>query len=179
MTTLFLAVSLIIALISGMQEKEFVNKFISGASELVGVALIIGVARGINLILDKGLISDTILYAASKLVEGMNPVVFVIVILIIFIVLGFFIPSSSGLAVLSMPIIAPLADSVGLSRDIIVSAYQYGQGLIAFITPTGLILATLGLVDVTYDKWLKFVIRLMGYIGGFAIIMLLIQAFVR
>ncbi|SEF61131.1 Uncharacterized membrane protein YfcC, ion transporter superfamily [Caloramator fervidus] len=179
MTTLFLAVSLIIGFLSRMKEKDFVNRFISGAADLVGVALIIGVARGINLILDNGLISDTILYYASKLVEGMNPVVFIIVILLIFIVLGFFIPSSSGLAVLSMPIIAPLADSVGLPRDIIVSAYQYGQGLIAFITPTGLILATLGLVDVTYDKWLKFIMPLMGYIGAFSIIMLLIQAFVR
>jgi uncharacterized ion transporter superfamily protein YfcC len=96
--------------------------------------------------------------------------------MLVYTVLGFFIPSSSGLAVLSMPIMAPLADTVGLSRDIIVSAYQYGQGLMAFITPTGLILATLSMVDVTYDRWLKFIMPLMGIIGVFAAIMLVLQA---
>jgi len=105
----------------------------------------------------------------------MNGNIFIVLMLLIFIVLGFFIPSSSGLAVLSIPIMAPLADSVGLSRDVIISAYVYGLGLISFITPTGLILATLEMVDVTYDKWLKFIMPLMGYIAAFSAIMLLIQ----
>lgn len=175
MTALFLVVGIIIGVISGMGEKAFVDKFIQGSSELVGVALTIGVARAINLVMENGLISDTILHASSGLVKGMNSFVFIILMLIVFIVLGFFIPSSSGLAVLSMPIMAPLADSVGLSRAIIVSAYLYGQGLMAFITPTGLILATLALVDVTYDKWLKFIMPLMGIIGAFSVVMLLAQ----
>lgn len=175
MTTLFLVVGIGLGVISGLGEKEFVNKFIMGAADLVGVALVIGVARSINLIMENGVISDTILNMASGTVQGMNSKVFIIVILLLFILLGFFIPSSSGLAVLSIPIIAPLADTVGLPRDIIVSAYQYGQGLISFITPTGLILATLAMVDVTYDKWLKFIMPLMGYIGAVAVVMLLIQ----
>lgn len=176
MTALFLVVGIIIGAISGMGEKEFVNKFVAGAADLIGVALIIGVARSINLVMETGVISDSILNASSGAVQGMNPSVFIIVMLIVFIVLGFFIPSSSGLAVLSIPIMAPLADTVGLPRDVIVSAYQYGQGLIAFITPTGLILATLAMVDVTYDKWLKFIMPLMGYTAVFAAIMLLIQS---
>lgn len=177
MTALFFAVSLMIGIISGMGEKDFVHRFISGAGELVGVALIIGVARGINLIMDAGMISDTILYGASGVVTGMNAGVFSIMMMVLYLGLGFFIPSSSGLAVLSMPIMAPLADSVGISRDVIVSAYQYGQGLMAFITPTGLILATLSMVDVTYDKWLRFVMPLLGIIGGFAALLLLVQSF--
>ena len=177
MTALFLVIAIIIGFISGMGEKTFVDKFITGAGDLIGVALIIGVARGINLIMENGLISDTILYYSSNLVQGMNVIVFIVVMVIIFCVLGFFIPSASGLAVLSMPIMAPLADTVGLSRDVIVSAYAYGQGLMAFITPTGLILATLAMVDVTYNKWLKFVLPLMGIIGGFSIVMLILQAF--
>lgn len=175
MTTLFLVVGIALGVISGMGEKEFVNKFIAGAGDLIGVALVIGVARAINLIMENGLISDSILNFSSNAVQGMNPYIFILVMLLLFIILGFFIPSSSGLAVLSMPIMAPLADAVGLPRDVIVSAYQYGQGLIAFITPTGLILATLALVDVTYDKWLKFIMPLMGYTAAFAGIMLLIQ----
>ncbi|MBZ9626054.1 YfcC family protein [Clostridium sp. FP2] len=175
MTALFLVVGIGLGVISGLGEKEFVNKFIMGAADLVGVALVIGVARAINLIMENGVISDSILNMASGTVQGMNSKIFIIVILLLFILLGFFIPSSSGLAVLSIPIIAPLADTVGLPRDIIVSAYQYGQGLISFITPTGLILATLAMVDVTYDKWLKFIMPLMGYIGALAVVMLLIQ----
>ena len=101
--------------------------------------------------------------------------IFIILMLVIFIILGFFIPSSSGLAVLSIPIMAPLADTVGLPRDVIVSAYQFGQGLISFITPTGLILATLAMVDVTYNKWLKFIMPLMGIIAAFAALLLLVQ----
>lgn len=175
MTTLFLVVGIALGVISGMGEKEFVNKFVAGAADLIGVALVVGVARAINLIMENGLISDSILHFSSNAVQGMNPYIFIIVMLLLFIILGFFIPSSSGLAVLSMPIMAPLADAVGLPRDVIVSAYQYGQGLIAFITPTGLILATLAMVDVTYDKWLKFIIPLMGYTAAFAGVMLLIQ----
>ncbi|MBF8981929.1 YfcC family protein [Lutibacter sp. B2] len=176
MTTLFLGVGIIICMISGMGEKKAVDHFVAGAADLVGVILTIGVARAVNIVMDDGLISDSILHGATTIVAGMNPGIFSILMLLIFCVLGFFIPSSSGLAVLSMPIMAPLADTVGLPRDIIVSAYQYGQGLMAFITPTGLILVTLSMVDVTYDKWLKFIMPLMGIIAGFAAIMLLVQA---
>ena len=161
-----------------MGEKDAVNHFVAGAADLVGVALTIGVARAVNLIMDNGLISDSILYSTTQLVDGMNGGIFAIIMLLVFSVLGFFIPSSSGLAVLSMPIMAPLADTVGIPREVVVSAYQYGQGLMAFITPTGLILVTLSMVDVTYDKWLKFIMPLMGIIGVFAAIMLTIQALV-
>jgi uncharacterized ion transporter superfamily protein YfcC len=176
MTTLFLVIGILLGIVSGIGEKEFVTKFIAGSADLVSVALVVGVARSINLIMENGMISDSILNFASGTVQGMSSTLFVIAMYLLFIILGFFIPSSSGLAVLSMPIIAPLADTVGLHRDIIVSAYQYGQGLISFITPTGLILATLAMVDVTYDRWLKFIMPLMGYITIFAAIMLLIQA---
>ncbi|WP_028830069.1 YfcC family protein [Proteocatella sphenisci] len=178
MTALFLVVGILIGIISGMGEKDAVNHFVAGAADLVGVALTIGVARAVNLIMDNGLISDSILHSTTQIVDGMNGGIFAIIMLLVFSVLGFFIPSSSGLAVLSMPIMAPLADTVGIPREVVVSAYQYGQGLMAFITPTGLILVTLSMVDVTYDKWLKFIMPLMGIIGVFAAIMLTIQALV-
>lgn len=178
MTALFLVVGVLMGILSGLGEKDAVNHFVAGAADLVGVALTIGVARAVNLIMDNGLISDSILYSTTKLVDGMNGGIFAIIMLLVFSVLGFFIPSSSGLAVLSMPIMAPLADTVGIPREVVVSAYQYGQGLMAFITPTGLILVTLSMVDVTYDKWLKFIMPLMGIIGVFAAIMLTVQALV-
>ena len=173
MTALFLIVGIILGFISDLNEKEFVNNFVAGAGDLV--ALVIGVARSINLILENGQISDTLLNYFSLLVNNMNGSIFIILMLVIFIILGFFIPSSSGLAVLSIPIMAPLADTVGLPRDVIVSAYQFGQGLISFITPTGLILATLAMVDVTYNKWLKFIMPLMIIVAVFAAALLLVQ----
>lgn len=172
MTALFLAITLIVGVLAQIKEKEFVSEFVQGASELLGVALLIGIARGVTIIMDSGLISDTILYSATGLIKGMGAAMFSTTMFFIYSVLGFFIASSSGLAVLSMPIMAPLADVVGVGREVIVNAYQYGQGLISFITPTGLILASLAMVNVTYDKWLKFVMPLVGIIAGLSIVML-------
>ena len=115
MTALFLACAILLAFTSGIGEKNFMDQFIGGAADLMGVALVVGVARGINIILEDGMISDTILEFFSGAISGMNPIVFIILMMLVFIVLGFFISSSSGLAVLSIPIMAPLADTVGVS----------------------------------------------------------------
>lgn len=175
MTALFLVVSFILAIFSGIGEKEFVNQFIRGAADLLGVALIIGVARSINIVLEDGMTSDTILYFFSNLLSNVDKNIFIVLIFFVYIILGFFIPSTSGLAVFSIPIMAPLADTVGINRDAIISAYIYGQGLMAFITPTGLILASLALVNVTYNKWLKLIMPFIFMLIILAIIMLLIQ----
>jgi len=158
---MFFGVAIIIMFLSGLSEKEAVNGFISGASEVVGVTLIIGLARAINIIMENGMISDTLLFYSSNVVAEMGKGLFSIVMLLIFAFLGIFIPSTSGLAVLSMPILAPLADTVGLSRAVVVDAFSWGQGVILFITPTGLIFVVLQIVGIPYNKWLKFVMPLM------------------
>lgn len=158
---MFFGVAIIIMFLSGLSEKEAVNGFISGASEVVGVTLIIGLARAINIIMENGMISDTLLFYSSNVVAEMGKGLFSIVMLLIFAFLGIFIPSTSGLAVLSMPILAPLADTVGLSRAVVVDAFTWGQGIILFITPTGLIFVVLQIVGIPYNKWLKFVMPLM------------------
>lgn len=172
MTALFIFVTFIMIFFAKLSEKEFVGEFMAGASDLLGVAIIIGLARGVTIIMENGMISDTILNSLSGAVSNMNGVIFSTFIFFVYIILGFFISSSSGLAVLSMPIMAPLADVVGINRDIIVSAYQFGQGIMSFITPTGLILASLAMVNVTYDKWLKFVLPLVIIIAVLAIVTL-------
>ena len=88
------------------------------------------------------MISDTILHFSSSLVQHMSGPLFIIVLLFIFFCLGFIVPSSSGLAVLSMPIFAPLADTVGIPRFVIVTTYQFGQYAMLFLAPTGLVMAT-------------------------------------
>ena len=83
--------------------------------------------------------------------------IFIIMMMMIFFVLGFIVPSSSGLAVLAMPIMAPLADTVQIPRYIVVTAYQFGQYAMLFLAPTGLVMATLQMLDMKYSHWLRFV----------------------
>ena len=173
---MFFGVAIIIMFLSGLSEKEAVNGFISGASEVVGVTLIIGLARAINIIMENGMISDTLLFYSSNVVAEMGKGLFSIVMLLIFGFLGIFIPSTSGLAVLSMPILAPLADTVGLSRAVVVDAFTWGQGVILFITPTGLIFVVLQIVGIPYNKWLKFVMPLMLIITTLIIAIMYIRS---
>ena len=177
MAELFLISGVLIGIIAGIGEKAIVREFINGASELIGVALICGVARAVSLLLDAGNISGTILYGLSSAVAGMPPAIFIILMMLVFVILGFFVNSSSGLALMSIPIMAPLADVVGIPREVAVSAYIYGLGIITFITPTGMILPSLELVDVTYDKWLKFIFPLLGILTVLGIVLLLGQIY--
>lgn len=160
MTATFLVGAIIIGFIGKIKEQEFVEVFSRGAGDLLSVAFIIGIARGITVIMDDGLISDTLLFHASTITEGMNKGVFANVMFIIYSGLSFFMPSSSGMAVLTMPIMSPLGDTVGVGREVIVNAYMYGLGLFYIINPTGLILAALAIVKIGFNKWLKFIIPL-------------------
>ena len=178
MSALFLGVAIVIMLISGLSEKDAVNTFVAGAADLIGVVLTIGLARAINIVMDDGMISDTLLYYSINMITGMSGPLFAIAQLGVFSFLGFFIPSSSGLAVLTMPIMAPLADSVGLSREVVINAYNWGQGLMSFITPTGLILVTLEMAETTFNKWLKYILPLMIIMGIYSIIALVIGTYI-
>ncbi|MCW5515327.1 YfcC family protein [Muriicola sp. Z0-33] len=170
MTSVFLAGALIIGLISRIGEEQFVNKFIKGASDLLGVAFIIGIARGVTVLMEDGLVSDTLLFYASSVTDGMPKGLFINVVLLIYSGLTFFISSSSGMAVLTMPIMSPLADSAGIGREVMVNAYQYGVGLFKIINPTGIILASLAIVNVGYDKWLRFALPLVAILCLLAMI---------
>lgn len=178
MTSVFFVGAILIGFVGRIKESVFVETFVKGASELLGVALIIGIARGITVLMNDGLISDTMLYYASNITNGMNKGLFINSMLYIYGGLSFFIPSSSGMAVLTMPIMSPLADGVGIGRDSIVNAYQFGMGLFYFINPTGLILASLAIVKVGYDKWIKFVMPLVLILLIFTMLALTISVYV-
>ncbi|APY00336.1 YfcC family protein [Lacinutrix venerupis] len=177
MTATFLVGAIIIGIITGIKESTFVDTFVKGASDLLGVALIIGIARGITVIMADGLISDTMLYYASDVTNGMNKGVFANAITGIYAALSFFIPSSSGMAVLTMPIMSPLADGVGVGREIVVNAYQYGMGLFYLINPTGLILASLAIVKVGFNKWLKFIMPLFIILVVFTLLVMTVSVY--
>ncbi len=165
MTTLFLTSAVLVALIQRTSERAFIHGFIEGAKDLLGVALIIGIARGVTIVLDHGLVSGSILYYAAGVVQHMSGVAFILGLLVLFFVLAFFIPSSSGLAVLTMPIVGALAVVAGVPREQVVNAYLYGQGIMGFLTPAGLVLPSLAMVNVRFDTWLRFILPLVAMLA--------------
>jgi uncharacterized ion transporter superfamily protein YfcC len=173
MTACFLFFGILIGIIGKLSEKDLVNTFIDGARDMLGVALIIGVARGITVIMTNGLITDTVLYWAEQAVAGLSSVGFIIVTYLLYLPLSFLIPSSSGLATVSMPILAPLADFAGVSPALVVTAYQAANGLINLITPTSaVVMGGLAIARVGYGVWLKFVAVLLALLAVLSIIVL-------
>ena len=140
-----------------MKEEEIVGAFMEGAADMVGVALVIGVSKGISVMMTTTGLDTYVLNGASSLLGGMSPIIFVLVAFIIYMVLSFFIPSTSGLAGLSMPIFGPLTASLGFSPEVIVSIFSAGSGLVNYITPTsGVIMGALAIAKVDYTTWVKF-----------------------
>ncbi len=157
MSALFIVASIIVGLIARMSEEDFTNTFVEGARDLLGVALVIGIARGIVVVMDAGKITDTVLFAAEGAVTGLSTYAFINVMYWLQVALSFLVPSSSGLAVLTMPIMAPLADFAGVSRDLVVTAFQSASGLVNLINPTfAVVMGGLAIGRVPYGRWLKF-----------------------
>ncbi len=158
MGALFLGSAIVIGLIARMGEKKLTGKFVDGARDLLGVALVVGLARGIVVIMENGLIADTILHSAEQSLGGLGDLAFINVMFWIEVGMSFFVPSSSGLAVLSMPILAPLADFASVDRSLVVTAYQSANGLVNLINPTfAVVVGGLAIGRVSYDRWLAFI----------------------
>jgi uncharacterized ion transporter superfamily protein YfcC len=158
MTASFLLFSILIAVVARMSEGDFTSTFIDGARDLLGVALIIGIARGITVIMNNGLITDTVLNWAEQAVGDLGGVAFVNLMYLLFIPLSFLIPSSSGLATVAMPIMAPLAGFANVPAQLVVTAYQSANGLVNLVTPTSaVVMGGLAIARVGYGTWLKFV----------------------
>lgn len=156
LSTLFLASSILVAVIAGINEKIFVQEFLKGAESLLSVAFIIGVARGVTIVLNEGHISDSILFYTANLVQGLSPALFMIIILVFYLLFSLFIQSSSGMAVLTMPIIGALAFMLSIPGREIVNAYIFGMSIMSFVAPTGLILPNLAITNISYKAWLKY-----------------------
>lgn len=158
-SVIYLTAAIIIAVINRMPESQFVKSFINGCKDMIGVALVIAVAKGINVIMNDANITDTILSWAENLVVGLDSGVFAVVSYLAHIMLAFFIPSSSGLATVSMPLMGPMSDLAGVNRDIVVSAYQLGSGWINLFAPTAAtVVAGLAMANIPYSRFFKWVI---------------------
>jgi uncharacterized ion transporter superfamily protein YfcC len=173
MTANFLFFGILIGIIGRLSEKDLVATFVAGANDMLGVALIIGVARGVTVIMTNGLITDTVLYWMEQATAGLSGVGFIIVTYILYLPLSFLIPSSSGLATVSMPILAPLSTFAGVPSYLVVTAYQAANGLVNLITPTSaVVMGGLAIARVGYNVWLKFVGLLILLIALLTIIIL-------
>lgn len=162
MSALFLASAIAVGLVAWMGEKPFTTAFVDGARDLLGVALVIGLARGIVVIMDQGKITDTILNAFEGWITGMSDVAFVNALFATEGLLSLLVPSTSGLAVLSMPILAPLSDFAGVSRDLAVTAFQTAIGITNLVAPTyAVVVGGLAIGKVPYQRWVRFVWPLM------------------
>ncbi len=158
MSALFLAASILIGTLGWLGEKAFVQAFVEGARDLLGVALVIGLARDIVIIMDQGRITDTFLHTFEGWISGMSDVAFINALFGIEALMSFLVPSTSGLAVLSMPIMAPLSDFAGVSRDLAVTAFQTAIGITNLVAPTyAVVVGGLAIGRVPYHTWLRFV----------------------
>jgi uncharacterized ion transporter superfamily protein YfcC len=162
MSALFLASSIAVGLVAWMGEKPFTSAFVDGSRELLGVALVIGLARGIVVIMDQGKITDTILHSFEGWISGMPDVAFVNALFATEGLLSLLVPSTSGLAVLSMPILAPLSDFAGVPRELAVTAFQTAIGITNLVTPTyAVVVGALAIGRVPYQRWVRFIWPLM------------------
>ncbi|MBQ3296709.1 YfcC family protein [Candidatus Saccharibacteria bacterium] len=169
----FLIASIIIAIINREGEHGFVDTFIDGADDMIGVVLVIAVARGVSVLMAQTSLDNFIIYNASDMLATLPEMAFVPLNYLLHIVLSILVPSSSGLATLSTPIIAPVAANLGYSTNVAAMTIVAANGLVNLITPTcGAIMAGLALAKVDYSTWFKWGIRVVGCIAVVNIIVL-------
>jgi len=155
---MFFALAVVVGLISKLNMNETAKIFGKGASELTATALLIGFARSIALLLEDGEVLHTVVNALATPLASMGAEFSAIGMLVIQSILNFFIPSGSGQAFVTMPLMAPIGDLVGVSRQISVLAFQFGDGLMNMIVPTNpVLMGILGLAGISYDRWFKFI----------------------
>ena len=156
----FLIMSIIIAVINGFGEKGFVDTFVDGADDMIGVILVIAIARGASVLMGQTYLDNYIIYNAADLLAKVPEMLFVPLNYILHIVLSILVPSSSGLATLSTPIIAPLAAQLGYSVEVTVMTLVAANGLVNLITPTcGAIMGGLALAKIEYSTWFRWAFK--------------------
>ena len=171
----FLIISIIIALINGYKEHEFVETFVNGTKDMMSVVLVIAIARGASVLMQTTHLDNYIIYNTSEALKNMPAVIFGPANYILHIILSVLVPSSSGLATLSTPIIGPLASNLGYSVEATIMTLVAANGLVNLITPTcGAIMGGLALAKVEYGTWFKWAIKVVTTI---AIVNILILTF--
>ncbi len=172
--SLFFAMGIFAGIAGGFSSNKIAESFIEGMKDIASAAVVVGFAGGILEILNDGNIIDTILHAASNSMTGNGKIASISIMNFFQTGLNIFVPSGSGQAALTMPIMAPLSDLLGISRQAAVTAFQFGDGFTNMITPTsGVLIGVLGVAKIPYEKWFKFIYKFMIFIILLALILLL------
>ena len=179
LSVLFMVMGVVIGFVGGMGEEGTVNAFIDGARDMLGVALVVAVARGISVVMTNGLIIDTVLYWCEQALSGLTSVAFINAIFLLYVPLSFLIPSSSGLATVTMPVMAPLASFAGIPEHLIVTAYQSASGIVNLVTPTfAVVTGGLAIGRISFAVWWKWVAGLVLILALLCMVVLSIGALV-
>ena len=159
MAGIFFLMGILAVVISKMPLSDAADAFVKGMKEMVVAALVVGFARGVQVVLQDGLILDTIIHTAADNLQDFHEFVAAGGMLVFQTTLNFFIPSGSGQAAVTMPLMAPLSDLIGMTRQTAIFAFTCGDGFSNMIIPTsGILMAVLSLAKVPYVKWVKFVL---------------------
>lgn len=165
-STWFVVMALVIGVVGGLSEEEIVGAFVSGVAEMVGVVLGIALARGVSLVMASTEFDQFVLKHAADALSGVSGVVFTPMSYLVYLVLSFLIPSTSGMASVSMPIMGPLAQGLGFRPEVMVQVMAAANGLVNFFTPTsGVIVGGLALARVELATWLKFAFKVVIAVG--------------
>jgi uncharacterized ion transporter superfamily protein YfcC len=177
LTALFLVAAVVVGLVAGFGERDITGNIARGFGDFIGAAVAVVLARGVTVILNNTQTIDTLLNWMEDAVSGTSAVGFTSLVFIINTGIAFIIPSSSGHATLAMPLLAPLGDFADVGRPLVVTAWSWGAGIARFITPTSaVVMAGLALAGVRYDRWIRFMLPLMGMLAVACIVMLGIAA---
>ncbi len=179
MQGLFAGLVLVIAFLGRLSPNRTATEFSIGAGSLTSVAILIGVARAIQVVLDEGGVVDTMVYGISVPIQELPSTISAVGMFFVQSVLNFFIPSGSGQAYVTMPIMAPLADIVGVERQVAVLAFQFGDGFSNILIPTQYVLiGILAMAGIPYDRWLRFVMPFMIKVAVMAALALVVAVLI-
>lgn len=157
---LFFMASIGVGLVAGLNQQDVADSFVSGAKDVLGVVFVLVLSRGLKVIMEDGMIIDTILAFAEKIVRGLPNILYINIIYLLHMVLALFIPSTSGLAGISMPIMAPLAEIAGVSESLVITAYQSASGLVNMVSPTsGILMGALMVARIPYERYIRFAFK--------------------
>ena len=171
----FLVMAIIIGIVNGLGEKGIVDAFVDGADDMIGVILIIAVARGASVLMSTTYLDNYVIYNASEILQKLPEILFVPLNYILHIVLSVLVPSSSGLATLSSPIIGPVAAELGYNTEVTIMTLVAANGLVNLITPTcGAIMGGLALAKIEYSTWWKWALKVVGTIFAVNILVLVL-----
>ncbi len=175
---LFAVAGVLAGIVYGMDESRLVKAFMTGAADLLGVALICAVARGIQVIMNDGMITATILHWGEEGLSGLSSQVFIVLTYLFYLPMSFLIPSTSGLAGASMGIMAPLGEFVNVPAHLVITAFQAASGVLNLVAPTsGIVMGALALGRIEIGTWYKFVGKLIAGIVLASIAILVLATF--